>query len=355
MGEALIHKDRNFLKAIHFEHPDYIPMTFHVNDACYNSYPQEALFDLMEEHRFLFPDFVRPPSPYLPSYLPNARAGRPYTDGFGCVWSTLVDGITGAVKQHPLEDWDAFASYSLPDPEKNNGLMPVDWKEEKRKALAEKEAGHVVYGGLRHGHTFLQLCDLRGYENLLIDMVEEEPLLLTLMEKLEAFNMAIVKHFMDMDCDVITYAEDLGMQMGPMISPALFKQFIKPSYERLMKPARDKNIAIHMHSDGDIKLLVDDLVDGGVDVINLQDMVNGIDWIAAKRAGKLCVDLDIDRSLITAQGTPVQIDRLIYDEVTKLGKKEGGLTMIYGLYPDVPLENVRALMDAMERYAFYYS
>jgi hypothetical protein len=122
-----------------------------------------------------------------------------------------------------------------------------------------------------------------------------------------------------------------------------------------MKPARDKNIAIHMHSDGDIKLLVDDLIDGGVDVINLQDMVNGIDWIAAKLAGKLCVDLDVDRSLITAQGTPAQIDRLIYDEVTKIGKKEGGLTMIYGLYPDVPLENVRALMDAMERYAFYYS
>lgn len=29
--------------------------------------------------------------------------------------------------------------------------------------------------------------------------------------------------------------------------------------------------------------------------------------------------------------------------------------MIYGLYPGVPLENVEAVMDAMERYAFYYS
>jgi uroporphyrinogen decarboxylase len=266
-----------------------------------------------------------------------------------------VDGITGAVKQHPLENWDAFATYKLPDPEKSNGLMPVDWQEEKKKALAEKEAGHVVYGGLRHGHTFLQLCDLRGYENLLIDMVEEEPPLLTLIEQLEAFNMAIVKHFVDMDCDVITYAEDLGMQLGPMISPALFKRYIKPSYERLMKPARDNNITVHMHSDGDIKLLVDDLIDGGVGVINLQDMVNGVDWIAAKLAGKLCIDLDIDRSVITAQGTPEQIDQLIYDEVTKIGKKEGGLTMIYGLYPGVPLENVKALMDAMEKYAFYYS
>lgn len=29
--------------------------------------------------------------------------------------------------------------------------------------------------------------------------------------------------------------------------------------------------------------------------------------------------------------------------------------MIYGLYPGVPLENVEALMDAMERYATYYA
>ena len=49
------------------------------------------------------------------------------------------------------------------------------------------------------------------------------------------------------------------------------------------------------------------------------------------------------------------IDALIREEVSKLGSREGGLSMIYGLYPGVPLENVKALMDAMEKYAFYYS
>ena len=69
----------------------------------------------------------------------------------------------------------------------------------------------------------------------------------------------------------------------------------------------------------------------------------------------MCIDLDIDRQRITPFGTPQQIEALIREEVTKLGSKAGGLMMIYGLYPNVPLENVKALMDAMERYAFYYS
>ena len=51
----------------------------------------------------------------------------------------------------------------------------------------------------------------------------------------------------------------------------------------------------------------------------------------------------------------IKIESLIREEVTELGSKAGGLMMIYGLYPNVPLENVKALMDAMERYAFYYS
>ena len=90
-------------------------------------------------------------------------------------------------------------------------------------------------------------------------------------------------------------------------------------------------------------------------MLNLQDLVNGIDWIAERFAGELCIDLDIDRQTVTPYGTPRQIDELIREEVEKLASKRGGLAMTYGLYPGVPLENVKALMDAMERYAAYHS
>ena len=121
-----------------------------------------------------------------------------------------------------------------------------------------------------------------------------------------------------------------------------------------MQPARKNGILVHMHSDGDIRLLADDLIDGGVDILNLQDTVNGIDWIAEHFSGKVCIDLDIDRQFITVRGTPADIDGLIREEVSKIGRKEGGLSMVYGLYGGVPPENVKAVMDAMEKYAFYY-
>ncbi|MBT7702592.1 MAG: hypothetical protein HN700_20065 [Verrucomicrobia bacterium] len=340
----------NIRRAIRFERPECIPMNFHINAACWNHYDQNALQDLMEGHPFLFPNFTRQEK-VSPGYGITQRKDEPYTDPWGCVWETTEDGITGSVHQHPLADWAALDDYVAPDPDKTDGTHPVDWPQIRERVKRQKENGDLVSGGLPHGHTFLRLQDIRGYENLMFDMVDERPELSRLIEMVEEFNYQLVLKWLELEPDIMTYPEDLGMQVGPMLSPDHFRTYIKPVYQRMMQPARDAGCIVHMHSDGDIRTLVDDLIDGGVEVINLQDLVNGIDWIADTFAGKICIDLDIDRQAITAQGTPQQIDALIREEVEKLGSKAGGLMMIYGLYPGVPLENVKALMDAMERYA----
>lgn len=347
-------RKENYLRAVRFERPDYIPMAFAINGACWQHYPNEALFDLMEEHKFLFPDFKRPKDKISPQFHPVALKGVPYKDDWGCIWETLEDGITGTVTGHPLSNWDDFEAYKPPDPQKVMGIGPIDWSKEETNINNARTEGKLIHRGLRHGHTFLQLCDIRGYENLIFDMIDEEPKLFRLIEMVEEFNLGLIQNYLKIGVDVMGYAEDLGMQYGPMLSPGHFKKYIKPSYQRLMEPAKKAGVIIHMHSDGDIRALIDDIIDGGVDIINLQDLVNGIDWIAERFSGKTCVELDIDRQSITVNGTPEQIDLLIREEVEKISCPQGGLMMIYGLYPGVPLENIKALMDAMEKYAFYH-
>jgi len=344
----------NILKSVRFENPDSIPMTFHINDACWNHYPQEWLKEMMVSHPYLFPDYQYNPSPVKPEYHAVARKDEPFTDDWGCLWETVEDGITGTVVKHPLSDWNSFNNYRAPDPGRCNGIGPINWTEIENDINMKKKAGQLISGGLVHGHTFLRLCDVRGYQNVIYDMMDETPAFLKLLDMMEGFNTGIIKKYLSLGAQFISYPEDLGMEIGPMISPDLFRQFIKPVYQRMMKPALEAGAIIHMHSDGDIRSLADDLIDGGVEALNLQDLVNGVDWIRDNFAGKVCIDLDIDRVKITPFGTPGQIDDLIRDEVEKLGSKQGGLMMIYGLYPGVPKKNVKALMDAMERYAGYY-
>lgn len=349
-----MHNRDNILRAIRFEHPDAIPMSFCISAACWNHYDQAALQDLIEAHTYLFPGFTRC-EVVTPHFGPTQRKDSPHRDPWGCVWTTTEDGIAGTVHDHPLADWGAADAYSAPDPETTDGVKSIDWEAIEAGVLRQRERGGVIRGGLPHGHTFLRLQDIRGYQSLMFDMADEHPRLPQLIEMVSDFNLALVQKWLALEPDIMSYPEDLGMQVGPMLSPDHFRRYIKPVYQRLMKPARDQGCIVHMHSDGDIRTLVDDLIDGGVEVINLQDLVNGIDWIADRFAGRTCIDLDIDRQRITATGTPAQIDALIRREVETLGSREGGLMMIFGLYPGTPLENVAALMDAMERYASFYS
>lgn len=349
------HRD-NILRAIQFRGPDYIPVTYKINPSYYFENDIEEIFDFQQRHPALFPGFVRPePNDFLDKLresLPKvARKGKPYLDDFACLWESSMEGLTGTVTKHPLEEFDNFGNYRFPDPEKCMGIGPVDWEKLRVETESAKARGELTVGKLRHGHTFLQLCDICSYEKLLYAMMDEEPVLDDLIKGVTDFNCAIISKFLDMDVDIVKIPEDLGMQQGPMITTELFRRYIKPSYQKMMDMVRRAGKIVHMHSDGDIRTLAEDIIDGGCQVLNLQDLVNGLDWIEENLKGRVCIELDIDRQKITYGGSAEDIEQLIRMEVEKLASPDGGLMMIYGLYPGVSLENAEALARALEKYA----
>ena len=346
----------NTLRAILFQTPEYIPVTYKINPSYYFANDVEAVLDFQERHPLLFPDFVRVEREVFLENLRNSlhpvmRKDQPFVDDFGCTWETSMEGMTGLVTHHPLAELENFSNYRFPDPQVCTGIGPIDWAAFRSTTTDAKKRGELTAGKLRHGHTFLQLCDICGYENFLYTMMDEEPVLESLLAGVEAFNCALIRNYLKADVDLIKIPEDLGMQHGPMIPPELFRRYIKPSYQRMMKLVRDAGKIVHMHSDGDIRTLAHDIIEGGCQVLNLQDLVNGVDWIAENLKGKVCIELDVDRQRVTFGGTPREIDTLIRAEVEKLSAPEGGLMMIYGLYPGTSLENAEAVASALEKYA----
>ena len=182
-------------------------------------------------------------------------------------------------------------------------------------------------------------------------MADNSPVLLELIDFVESFNLQVLDHFLELSPDIMCLPEDLGMQISPMISPDYFEQYIAPSYRKYVAKIKESQVITHMHSDGDIRVLVDQLVTDGIEVINLQDKVNGIEWIASRLSGKVCIELDIDRQH-SITSSPREIDEYIQHITKVLGRPSGGLMLIYGLYPQVSIQTVGALMDALERYAF---
>ncbi|MDX1357972.1 MAG: uroporphyrinogen decarboxylase family protein [Clostridia bacterium] len=343
----------NRLRAYTFKGPEYIPMNFAITSAAWNYYGIAELDKLIRRHGRLFPHYTGKSKKDIrikPYRIKDVR----YIDSWGCVWKTEQEGSTGSVIKHPIETWEDFASFTPADPGKQNGWEDINWSDIEKSINSAKIRGDYTQAGLRHGFLFLTLSYIRGFENLMYDMHDEEPYLDRLIGIIEGFNKAVISKYLRLDVDVIGFPEDLGAQDRLLLSPEMFRKYIKPVYTRLMNPVKEAGKPVHMHSDGYILDIIDDLIECGVDIINLQDLVNGIDNIQKHVKGKMAIDLDIDRQDITVRGTPGDIDDLMKEAVMKLGSHEGGLSFIYGFYPGTPLRNADAVMAAMEKYSIYY-
>ena len=93
----------NKLRAIRFEHPDYIPMGFAISESIFYSYDPHALEELLESH-----PIVAGKHCMRWDLVEKKRAEdeqiTEFDDAFGVAWKGVIDGIRGVVQKHPLAD-----------------------------------------------------------------------------------------------------------------------------------------------------------------------------------------------------------------------------------------------------------
>lgn len=350
----MLNHRENYLRTVRFQNPRWIPVDIGFSDASLHEWRGDMEL-VMASYPEFFPWYKTGCINYENwDFGPACTAGKDFTDAWGCSWRTARNGIEGVVINEPLADWQDFGDYQVPDPLRQLDRGPADWPETERQIDMARNRGDLTYGSLSHGFLFMRLQYLRGFTNLMFDMIDAEPRLDRLIAEIDRHNSIIVERYIAYDVDIMEFPEDLGTQTASIISPDLFRRYIKPSYKKLIEPCRQRGILTAMHSDGYIMELLDDLLDVGLDILNPQDLCNGIDNLARELKGKACIRLDIDRQSVVPFGSRQDIFNLVEEEVRKLGSARGGLEMSAGIYPPTPPENVDALCAALKKYQTWW-
>jgi hypothetical protein len=306
-------------------------------------------------HPTIFPDFEKDKRNYDQyQFAPAHRAHERFTDAWGCVWYDTINGLEGQVVEHPLEDWEKLKTYLPPDPLVQADRGPADWHAARKQVERDRQEGRVTAGYLPHGFFFMRLYYLRGFENLMTDLITEPPELHQLIAMLVEHNLKMVQQWLSMNVDVVVFGDDLGTQSASMVSPMMFHKWVTPAYKALMQPCRQAGCHVYLHSDGHVTELVDEFIECGITIVNPQDLCNGIDDLAKYLKGRVCISLDVDRQKIVPFGTRQDIRALIEEEVRKLGSPQGGLEFVAGIYPPTSPDNVDALCDAMEEFRTFW-
>jgi len=298
-------------------------------------------------------DWLQDFSPYVNAGISRSPARQAYSeekDRWGCHWIYPLEALDGQCIGHPVASWSELKAYRPPDPDAH-----ADWDQARKDVEEAKAEGKVASGGTDHGFIFLRLTYLRGFENFMLDVAAERPELEELIGLVEEYWLEVVKRWVEVGVDAIGFGDDLGLQHALPISPAAWRRYIKPSYERIFSYCRSRGVHVSLHTDGYIVDIIPDLIECGVSTLNPQDLVNGLDNLRRLAKGKVFINLDIDRQNITVFGSPEEIDAHILECVKTLGSPRGGLSCVWGVYPATPLENIEAAARAMDRYAAYWA
>ena len=306
-----------------------------------NHIDDRVLKKLGSDIRYVWPG-ASPTSPRYPTDNPDV-----FLDGFDQKWLQTFPYFTatdGLLKQaHSISEIDELVNW--PDTSKPEWTAGVA----ERARILAKEGEYYIAARMVVSHGPFQLaCDLRGAAEFMLDMVMNPDFATALLDKITTTICGLTDAYMQTGgqyYDLIELpGDDYASNVNLIISPKMFRAFIKPCIKRMVETIRahKSDIKIMLHSDGAIQKLIPDFIELGIDVLHPLEPVSGMDVAGVKHEfGQQIAfigGVDISRVMPgSLQDVRTDVDRCIRDLAPN-----GGYIMApcNHLQADVPPENV---------------
>lgn len=242
-------------------------------------------------------------------------------DAWGCFWQRSDADNVGQVTGHPLGEAEALNGYRPPD-----AHHPSRWADFAEQ-LSEADERYTMFC-LGHG-LFERLHLLRGYEPALAGFYTEPETTERVLDLILSFHLGQLEEACARTgdrLDSVAMADDWGVQNGLVISLPTFRRYFASRYERLFGAVKERGLHMWLHSCGKVNEVVDDLIELGLNVINIQQpRITGIDDIGRRFAGRICFETILDVQSTFPLGTAEDIRTEARELVDKWGTEHGGL------------------------------
>jgi len=378
------------LKALRHEEPDRVPYDLGrtqltgISDGAYRNLRKYLGMDEeVPEWSDVIQQLVTPSEGFMEQFKVDTRGLFPLTSHNWDVYSKLEDagknweyrdewgmthhfpkenGLWFSIVNNPLKEAvitaDDINGHNWPDAANVKRIEGL-----REKALKYREQGKmVVLKGLCAG-LFEMSQRIRGMENAMIDPmlypIESDLLLGKITDlKIEFWKMAL-EELHDV-VDVIAEADDYGTQESQLISPEMFRAYYKPHIKRLLSEikAAAPKAYIFFHSCGNVRPLIPDFIEMGVDILNpVHITASGMEPVQLKKDfGKDIVFWGggVETQSILPYGTPEEVADNVKRSIEILAPGGGFVfNTIHNIQSEVPPENIMAMWKILQKYGKY--
>ncbi|MHA2201739.1 MAG: uroporphyrinogen decarboxylase family protein [Candidatus Thorarchaeota archaeon] len=168
----------------------------------------------------------------------------------------------------------------------------------------------------------------------------------------------LTKILADEGAELILVWDDYGFKNGPFMSPKAFRTYVFPWLKQICDEAHKRGSKILLHSDGDLMLLIDDIVNCGVDALNpIEPTTANPEYDIFKLNEKYG-----DKITFVGNISPVMLSEGTIEEIKEYSKKlihelgpGGGYIFSSGhsINPAITVDRWEAVMEVREKYGNY--
>lgn len=294
---------------------------------------------------YVGPEYIGPAKPVLPKGESENLWGMRYR---------MTGNDSGAYNE---QVFFPLAGAKTIDDLKKFRWPKADWFDcsmmaDRARSLREKRAIKCGYMCSFYLHN-----QLRGLEQSLIDPLEDPEFTHELLKRSADFNYTFHRKMFEA-CpgmiDICEVTDDLGSQIGPMMSLAMYREFYAPHHKRFIELCREFKIRVMHHDCGSCREFLPDLVELGIDMLDpIQWTCPGMDMKELKKEfKKICFHGAVENQRILPFGTPDEVRAEVRHCIDSLASDHTGfiLAPCHALQSNTSVENIIAMYDEARKY-----
>lgn len=311
--------------------------------------------DILNQYQVDFRSLNMPRSPR--GYIHKWIDEESFIDEYNILWKRATydySPVSAPLANFKIEDLSKAMWPNPMDSARVAGLR------EKAKILYETTEYALVADIIDRG-PFELAVKLRGYEQFFMDLALDPIFAEALLDKITETLINLWELYLGAIGDyvqVVCQGDDLGMQTSLIISPKMYRRFIKPCHKRIYDFIHSKtNAKVFMHSCGSVIDIIPDLIEVGVDALNpLQYGAKGMSLVDLKRkfGSELCFwGGGIETQQILPYASLSEIEAEIKRNLEIMARGGGYVfAMTHNIQPDIPPDKINKAYETAINFTY---
>ncbi len=220
-------------------------------------------------------------------------------DVFGVHWSAAPQASHYTPGQPPIYDdierWQEQVRFP--------NLAHFPWDDLRRQAAQIDRTQFLVSAVLLNG-PFERTTTLTSFEDCLVNLITEPEAFSDLIGAIADYKIALIEQLWDCaQPDIFYLHDDWGTMKSTFMSPALWRQVIKPHTKRIYDAIHAHGALVVQHSCGAVGPLIGDMVEMGADAWDGQSECNDLEALRAQYGSQIVIlDKPTREEILAASG-----------------------------------------------------